>query len=340
MRRSVVPAKVSDVQMAYQVGLSVTQIPRAKPFLKWAGGKGQLLVTLEKFFPQEMRDGSISKYAEPFIGGGALFFYVAQNYPSINSFLISDVNPELILAYRTIQNNVENLIPVLADLEKRYHAQNRIEQKLFFYETRDSFNKNLPCIDFSRFQDAWIERTAMIVFLNRTCFNGLFRVNSRGEFNVPFGDYKNPTICDADNLRAISTVLQKTEIICNDFSASRDFIDEKTFAYFDPPYRPISKTSSFTAYSKHDFNDADQSRLAEYFRTLSAGGAKLMLSNSDPSSEKPEDDFFEKAYQKFNIERVDATRMISANAQYRGKIKELVVMNYSPAMNFLSGENK
>lgn len=328
MKPTNAPEKISEVQLAYKIGLSVEQTSRAKPFLKWAGGKGQLLATLEKFFPQEMHAGTIKKYAEPFIGGGALFFYIAQNYPSIKSFFISDINPELALAYRTIQADVESLIRVLADLEERYHSKSRAEQKLFFYEMREFFNKTLSLIDFSRFQDAWVERTALIIFLNRTCFNGLFRANSKGEFNVPFGDYKNPKICDADNLRAVSAVLQKTEIICADFSASKNFIDDETFVYFDPPYRPISKTSSFTSYSKHDFGDNEQHRLAEYFRMISTRGAKLMLSNSDPKNGNPDDDFFEKSYREFHIERVSAARMINSNAQNRGQIQELLVMNY------------
>jgi DNA adenine methylase len=340
MKPTNAPEKISEVQLAYKIGLPVEQTGRARPFLKWAGGKGQLLATLEKFFPQEMRAGTIKKYAEPLIGGGALFFYVAQNYPSIKSFFISDINPELTLAYRTIQADVEGLIPVLADLEERYHSQNPAEQKLFFYEMRETFNKTLPLIDFARFQDAWIERTALIIFLNRTCFNGLFRVNSKGQFNVPFGDYKNPKICDADNLRAVSAVLQKTEIVCADFSSSRSFIDDETFVYFDPPYRPISKTSSFTSYSKHDFGDDEQNRLAEYFRALSTRGAKLMLSNSDPKNENPDDDFFEKAYREFRIERVSAARMINSNAQSRGKIKEIIVTNYHPARHIPSGDEK
>ncbi len=328
MKTEDVPEKISDVQLAYQVGLPVGQTVRAKPFLKWAGGKGQLLAMLEQFFPQEMRAGTIKKYAEPFIGGGAMFFYVAQNYPSIKSFFLSDINPELILAYRTVQENVEGLISVLYDLEKRYHAKNRIEQRTFFYEIRAVFNQKLSSVNLVRFDDAWLERTAMMIFLNRTCFNGLFRVNSRGEFNVPFGDYKNPKICDADNLHSVAQILQRAEIACTDFSASENFIDDEAFVYFDPPYRPISKTASFTSYSKQDFGESEQKRLAKYFRCISDRGAKLMLSNSDPKNQNPDDNFFEQAYQGFHIERVSAARMINSNAQNRGKVKELLVMNY------------
>jgi DNA adenine methylase len=307
--------------------LQVEQI-KAKPFLKWAGGKSQLIDTLESLFPAEMYTGSIKKYVEPFIGGGALFFHVAQKYPNIESFFISDVNQELILAYKTIQREVENLILFLLELENWYHQQNRDEQKLFFYKMREDLNRKLDSIDFHNFQNTWVERTGMIIFLNRTCFNGLFRVNSKGGFNVPFGDYKNPKICDPENLRAVSNVLQKTEVVCSDFTVGESFVDDETFVYFDPPYRPISKTSSFTSYSKFDFNDDTQKRLAEYYRMLSAKGAKLMLSNSDPKNANPDDHFFEDIYQGFHIERVDAVRMINSDASGRGKIKELVVTNY------------
>lgn len=300
----------------------------AKPFMKWAGGKGQLIEKLANLFPPEMQVGTIKKYVEPFIGGGALFFHVAQSYPSIESFFISDVNEELVLAYKTIQNDVEKLISLLLVLEKEYHSLSESEQKDFFYQKRDDFNKKLASIDFKSFQENWIERTATIIFLNRTCFNGLFRVNSKGEFNVPFGDYKNPKICDPDNLYIVSELLQKTQIESGDFTASKEFVDKNTFVYFDPPYRPISKTASFTSYSKFDFGDESQKRLAEYFAQLSKKSAKLMLSNSDPKNENPDDHFFEDLYKEFRIERVDASRMINSNANRRGKIKELVIVNY------------
>ena len=287
-----------------------------------------MIQTLAGSFPPEMRNGETRKYVEPFIGGGALFFYVAQNYSSIESFFISDVNAELIIAYRTIQRDVESLISLLQELERKYYVMSNPAQKDFFYQIRNDFNHKLPGIDFREFQVNWVERTANIIFLNRTCFNGLFRVNSKGEFNVPFGDYKNPKICDPENLTAVSNLLQKAEIKCADFTASQDFVDTHTFVYFDPPYRPISKTASFTSYSKYDFGDEAQERLADYYRLLAEKGAKLMLSNSDPKNENSDDHFFEDLYKNFRIERVDATRMINCDGNKRGKIKELVIMNY------------
>ena len=287
-----------------------------------------MIESLVNLFPAEIQTGEIKKYAEPFIGGGALFFYVAQNYPQVERFFIADANQELVLAYTTIREDVESLILFLATLEKRYHALDNSAQKEFFYEQRRSFNEKLTTIEFSKFQEGWVERTAEIIFLNRTCFNGLFRVNSKGEFNVPFGDYKNPRICDADNLRAVSEVLQKTEIKLGDFTVSEEFIDSSTFVYFDPPYRPISKTASFTSYSKFDFDDEAQKRLAKYYQLLSQKGPKLMLSNSDPKNENPEDHFFEDLYQGFHIQRVNASRMINSDKNGRGKIKELIIINY------------
>lgn len=300
----------------------------ARPFIKWAGGKSQLLETIDSFLPYELRNGEINKYAEPFIGGGALFFYIAQNYPAIETFFISDVNEELILAYKTIQKEVESLISLLSTIEREYHSLNQTDQKDFFYQKRSDFNKKLSTIDFNKFQNNWIERTATIIFLNKTCFNGLFRVNSKGEFNVPFGDYKNPKICDPENLYAVSEILQKTQIKYGDFTISESFADKHTFVYFDPPYRPISKTANFVSYSKLDFGEVEQKRLSEYFSLLSKKGTKLMLSNSDPKNENPDDYFFENLYGDFHIERVNANRMINSDGNKRGKIKELVIVNY------------
>ncbi|CAK0770116.1 Modification methylase MjaIII [Gammaproteobacteria bacterium] len=300
----------------------------AKPFMKWAGGKIQLVDKLIYLFPPEIFSGKIDKYVEPFIGGGALFFYVAQSFPYFNKFFLSDINEELILTYKSIQIDVEGIISLLSTLEDNYHALNNYEQKDFFYKTREKFNKNRIQINFNKFHNNWLERAATIIFLNRTCFNGLFRVNSKGEFNVPFGDYKNPKICNAENLRGVSALLKKADIKCVDFSSNKEFIDEKTFVYFDPPYRPISKTANFTSYSKCIFGDDSQKNLAKYYRLLSEKGAKLMLSNSDPKNKNPDDCFFEVLYSNFRIERVDASRMINSNRNGRGKIKELVIMNY------------
>ncbi|MBE9174789.1 Dam family site-specific DNA-(adenine-N6)-methyltransferase [Synechocystis salina LEGE 06155] len=300
----------------------------AKPFLKWAGGKGKLIEQLLNFFPLEITTGQLIKYAEPFIGGGALYFHVAQNYPQIEKFLISDCNQQLVLAYKTIQQNVDDLIAFLDQLQQKYYCLDQDKKKNFFYQQRLKFNQNIAEINLENFSQLWIEQTGLLIFLNRTCFNGLFRVNSKGEFNVPFGDYKNPKICDAENLQLVAGLLAKTSIKFGDFTASKDFIDEETFVYFDPPYRPLNKTSSFTSYGKADFNDNEQFRLAQYYRSLNYKNAKLMLSNSEPKNVNSDDDFFENLYRGFQIARINAPRMINSQADKRGLIKEILVMNY------------
>ena len=311
-----------------QTTLDGAKILQAKPFLKWAGGKGQLLKQFENYYPQELKEGKITKYCEPFVGSGAVFYHIMQTY-DIQESLIIDVNPELVLAYQTIKTNVDGVVRQLTDLEKEYLAKEQEQRKDFFYELRDTFNRNLDDIDFDNFSDAWIERTVHTIFLNRTCFNGLFRVNSKGRFNVPFGDHKNPRICYEENLRAVSNILQNTTILRGDFTESRNFIDSNTFVYFDPPYRPLNKTSSFTSYSKFEFTDEEQLKLAAFFKDMDKKGAKMLLSNSDPKNENPEDDFFEDAYESYQIYRVKASRAINSKASKRGKINELIIPNYS-----------
>ncbi len=306
--------------------MPLNQNKPVKPFLKWAGGKSQLLEQIEANFPSEFQTGSIKRYVEPFIGSGAVFFYVSQCYP-IEEFFISDINPELILAYKTIQKNVEELIEILSKIQGEYLSLDEERRKEYFYLTRSEFNVLGKQIDLDKdgVREGWIKRTAQLIFLNRTCFNGLFRVNSKGEFNVPFGKYKNPTICDRDNLRAVSQVLQKTHIHHGDFTDCEKVVDKNSFVYFDPPYKPIGKTANFTSYSKDSFDDTQQLRLRDFFSLLDKKGAKLMLSNSDPR-----DNFFETAYERYRIERVKASRNINSNAQKRGKINELLIMNNYP----------
>lgn len=303
--------------------MPLNQNKPVKPFLKWAGGKSQLLEQIEANFPCEFKTGSIKRYVEPFIGSGAVFFYVSQCYP-IEEFFISDINPELILAYKTIQKNVEELIEILSKIQGEYLSLDEERRKEYFYRTRSEFNVLGKQIDLDKdgVREGWIKRTAQLIFLNRTCFNGLFRVNSKGEFNVPFGKYKNPTICDRDNLRAVSQVLQKTHIHHGDFTDCEKVVDKNSFVYFDPPYKPIGKTANFTSYSKDSFDDTQQLRLRDFFSLLDRKGAKLMLSNSDPSG-----NFFETAYGGYRIERVKASRNINSNGQKRGKINEILIMN-------------
>ncbi len=301
---------------------------KAKPFLKWAGGKTQLLEQMTAYFPTELKRGDICHYVEPFVGSGAIFFHIVQTYPIKEAFLF-DVNEELILAYKTIQQGVSDLVCKLEQMQAEYWRLSEAEQEKMFYAVRHDFNSMRQEIDFDRYCADGIERTAQIIFLNRTCFNGLFRVNARGEFNVPFGRYKHPQICNANNLIEASRILQRAKISCGDFTTSAKIVDSNTFVYFDPPYRPISATASFTSYSRFDFGDSEQKRLAKFYRKLDKRGAKLMLSNSDPQNENTDDHFFASLYEGFNIKRVQANRMINRDAAKRGKINELLIMNYT-----------
>ena len=302
-------------------------VPNAQPFLKWAGGKTQLLNEFNKRLPLDLEKGKLTKYVEPFIGGGAFFFYLNQKF-SFEHCYICDANEELVLSYRVIKKSVNKLIIELGALESEYLSKDDKERELFFYEVRNSLNKKLPEFDFKEYSSDWVERTAQLIFLNRTCYNGLFRVNRKGEFNVPFGRYKNPDILNEDNLKDVSTLLKTTQIILGDFTACREFVDDQTFVYFDPPYRPLNQTSSFTSYSKNGFTDMDQKRLVEFFKELDEKDAKIMLSNSDPKNENPNDTFFDDLFADYTIERVPAKRMINCNGSRRGNINELIITNY------------
>lgn len=300
---------------------------KAKPFLKWAGGKTQLLDEIMGRLPTEIKDGKINRYVEPFIGSGAVMFELVQTY-NIENVFIWDINPELITVYQVVQNDVESLIERLTQLEKQFLPLEKEQRKEMYYSVRDQFNEKLVDFDFHTYGEHKIERASQFIFLNKTCFNGLFRVNKKGEFNVPMGDYKNPTICDEENLRAASAVLQNVNIYQGDYKQSREFINDKTFVYFDPPYRPLNTSSSFTAYSKFDFTDENQKELAQYYRELDKQGAYLMLSNSDPKNTDPNDEFFDELYAGFNIERVSARRNINSKGNSRGAINEILVTNY------------
>ncbi len=286
----------------------------ARPFLKWAGGKSQLLDEIELRLPRGLSSGEINTYVEPFVGGGAVFFYIAQNYPSIKRFYLFDINQDLVNCYNAVKTNVESVIDDLRTLERKFLARKNSSRKDFYYRIRTEFNAD--------------RSHAKLIFLNKTCYNGLYRVNQKGEFNVPFGDYKNPTICDEENLLNVSSILQNAEIICGDFTDSEKYIDNHTFVYFDPPYRPLSPTASFTSYSKNSFSEQDQIKLAEFCRQIHRRGAKFLLNNSDPKNEDPTDRFFEDHYKGFTINTVKAARAINCQASGRGQINELLITNY------------
>lgn len=299
----------------------------AKPFLKWVGGKRQLLEQFEKLYPIELELKRIKNYYEPFVGGGAVFFDVVQNYEIENAYLY-DINDELILTYKVIQKDVNKLIEFLYRYDKQYKKLNEEKKKEYYYELRENYNIQRFNIDYNKYSENWVPRAAQSVFLNKTCFNGLFRFNSKGGFNAPMGRYKNPKILDQQNLLNVSKLLEIATIKKADFKEVKNDIKNNSFVYFDPPYRPISKTSSFTSYSKYTFQDDEQLQLASLFYELDQRGHKLMLSNSDPKNTDPEDDFFESIYSTFNITRVDAKRSINSNGSKRNSIKEIVVTNY------------
>ena len=290
-----------------------------KPFLKWVGGKGQLINELEKFLPID-GEKVLTKYAEPMVGGGALLFSVLSKY-DFKELYISDINAELINSYTVVRDDIDLLIEKLLEMQSIFLPMNENGRKYFYYKARDKFN----ALQLS--QETAIDKAALFIFLNKTCFNGLYRVNKKGQFNVPMGAYKNPTICDESNLRNISEALQNVTIICGDYTLSEPFIDKDAFVYIDPPYRPISETSGFTSYNINSFDDNEQIRLAQYVERIDKAGAKIVLSNSDPKNVNPEDTFFDDLYKSFKINRVEATRAINSKAEKRGKISELLIHN-------------
>ena len=295
---------------------------KAKPFVKWAGGKTQLIDEISKRFPDGFGT-KIVKYAEPFIGGGAILFEVLGRY-NFEEIFICDINEDLINCYQVIKKEPEALIETLQAMQNEFLPLEQDARKEYFYEKRSLYNH----IKFNYSHDMLLARTALFMYLNKTCFNGLYRVNSKGLYNVPMGSYKNPLICDIENILAVSEKLQNIKIHCGDFRESASFIDADTFVYFDPPYRPISNTSGFTSYNQDAFTDEQQKDLAAYYRELSKKGCKLLLSNSDPKNYDEADDFFDDLYAGFRIDRVDAVRMINSKAAGRGKIKELLISNY------------
>lgn len=299
----------------YEKSKSVT----LKPFVKWVGGKSQLVEQIEQMLPLD-GEKTLTKYAEPMVGGGALFFSILSKY-DFEKLYISDINAELINAYQAVKNDVENLIAKLNEMQMLFLPMDENGRKYFYYTVRERFNSTTLT------EETAIEKAAQFIFLNKTCFNGLYRVNRKGQFNVPMGAYKNPTICDYENLRNIHEALQNVTIVCGDYKLSKSFIDKDTFVYLDPPYRPISETSAFTAYSTDAFDDNEQIRLAKFIDEINNSGAKIVLSNSDPKNVNEEDNFFDDLYKNYKINRVEASRAINSKGDKRGKINELLICN-------------
>ena len=294
---------------------------KAKPFVKWAGGKGQLIEQLDEHLPANFDTWDNVTYIESFVGGGAMLFYMLQQYQNIQHAIINDINPDLTSCYRTVRDMPDELITSLMDVQNEYNSLPSEEaRKDFFLATRERYNKkNLDPL----------ENTTKFIFLNRTCFNGLYRVNKKGLFNVPFGKYTNPLICDPTIIRKDSELLQRVEILTGDFEATFRHAQGNTLFYFDPPYRPLSDTSSFNDYVKETFNDDAQIRLKKYCDRINESDFCFMLSNSDCKGKNEQDNFFDILYGDYNIERVWASRNINSNPNKRGKLTEILVHNYA-----------
>jgi DNA adenine methylase len=277
---------------------------KAKPFLKWVGGKGQLLEQFESLLPKKY-----NTYFEPFIGGGAVFFSINPQKAHIN-----DINETLVNTYSHIKNDIEKLIKSLKKLEKEFISKDTDSRKDFYYSLREKYN-SLPADDF--------KKSLYFLFFNKTAFNGVYRENSKGGFNVPMGSYKNPKIVDEENLRAVSSALSKTKITSGSFYDAVKNAKAGDFVYFDPPYHPLSETSSFTSYSKDSFSKADQIKLRDLFVELDKKGVYVMLSNSSTP-------FIQEIYSGYTQIPVFANRMINSKADKRGKILEVVIINYDP----------
>lgn len=299
----------------------MTKIPKAKPFIKWVGGKKQLLKQLDVLLPTDFAKRKNVTYIEPFVGGGAMLFYMLQTYTNIKSAVINDINPDLTTCYRVVRDNPTALIDSLKKIQKEYYAiKTESQRKDFFLAQRELFNtKGLDDIT----------NSTLFLFLNRTCFNGLYRVNKSGKFNVPFGKYTSPTICDAETLYTDSEILQQVEIMTGDFENTLSKINGETFFYLDPPYRPLGKTSNFNEYAKESFNDDAQIRLKLFCDRLNKAGVNFMLSNSDGAQVENKDMFFDELYKSYHIERVWASRNINSIASKRAKLTEIVVGNYN-----------
>ena len=295
-----------------------------KPILKWAGGKSQLLDEIMRAYPAGFGD-TIRRYAEPFVGGGAVLLNVLSKY-ELDAVYISDVNAELINMYLVVRDKVGKLIAQLSSYQSEYLELDKEGRKRYYYQKRDEFNKLIA----SGKSKKGVPSAALFIFLNRTCFNGLYRANKKGLFNVPKGDQENTLICNEENLRAVSAALSGVQIVYGDYSASRDFIDKNTLVYFDPPYRPLRGRASFISYTENEFDDNCQRELAGFIGEMNARGASIILSNSDPKNVDEEDDFFDDLYAdaNYHIHRINAKRRINRNADHRGYITELLIKNY------------
>jgi len=295
-------------------------LQKAKPFLKWAGGKTQLINDIDRLLPRNLFTRKFS-YVEPFVGSGAVLFWILDKFPHLEKIVINDINEDLINTYRVIAAQPKELITVLCEFQENYHALHGEQGKkeTYYYEKRILYNSRVT---------ENVMQAALFIFLNKTCFNGLYRVNQKNHFNVPIGSYKKPTICNAENIYAVSAALRQVEILCGDYEDTLEKTGQHSFFYFDPPYKPLSSTSSFNSYAQHVFNDAEQIRLRDFCRKLETRGHQWLLSNSDPKIQGTNQTFFDDIYANFRILRVKASRRINSNAEKRGELNELLIANY------------
>ena len=278
-----------------------------------------MLNEIDNAIPRQIKEASFT-YIEPFVGGGAVLFWILQKYSNIERVIINDINTDLTNSYRTVKESVDELILILEEWEREYHSfRDKLDaKKSYYYLKREQFN------------DRKSDRTtqsALFIFLNRTCFNGLYRVNRKNKFNVPMGSYKMPMICDKENLKAASQVLKSTTIVNGDFEGTLKYAENKTLFYIDPPYKPLNNTSSFNSYAKDEFDDGEQVRLAKFCEKIDLLGHQWVLSNSDVKGKNPDDNFFDDLYGRFSIARVLARRNINSNPSKRGVLTELLIAN-------------
>ena len=292
----------------------------AKPFVKWAGGKGSLVKILASHLPSDFCDKENVTYIEPFVGGGAMLFYMLTHFPNIRRVVINDVNADLILCYQLIKNNPQMLIEQLKQIENEYKQLQTMEEKsIYYYNMRNKYNSTIPM---------GYERAACFIFLNKTCFNGLYRVNSNGKFNVPFGKYKKPIICDDKLIMTDHEFLKNVDIYAGDYrEISKYFGNGYIFIYIDPPYRPLSGTAYFKEYSHNVFDDKEQEKLKIFCDELTTKGCRIMLSNSN--SMDGEESYFAKLYKDYCIDQIKTIRYINAHVGKREKETELLIMNYN-----------
>ncbi|WP_143461369.1 DNA adenine methylase [Levilactobacillus enshiensis] len=310
-----------------------SKLSEISPIIKWAGGKKKLTPLIEQAISKKFNLDKIDTYIEPFAGGASLFLHLATKY-QFKKQVIMDINPELINLYIQVRDHLQPLMTGLTNIQIEYNTLSNDddfdEKKNYFYQVRNCFNQTL-LLEQSKSTEIdttqKIEQAVRFIFLNKTDFNGLYRVNSKGTFNVPFGRRKQLNLFDNDNLLNFSNLLQNTEILLGDYQDTLHFADENSFFYFDPPYRPLSDSASFTSYAKSSFNDASQIELANFIKEITKRRSHFALSNSDPHQSDPNDDFFDSLYSDYTIQRIQAARMISARSKGRGNVSELLIIN-------------